>query len=314
MSLASRSRSNSYGDGAGNLPGDLPPLTPALVEGEAVVLPPMDETPNSAPDEPPTRVPHLGHALLFLAITALLLLVTEAALFGRSHSLRAGDLHPKLLIAAETATYLGTLAISYFAFPPIWKRPFLVGVQWNGPAATRNLVRLLPLGLLLSVFVQGLSNLISVPKTLPMNDFFHAKSDVWLITVFGIFLAPLFEEVLFRGFLLQAVAIAYDWLCLPRTEAARATWQSSNALSQPALLFSAIFTSVLFALLHGQQTAFTWPILALLFCVSLVLTMVRIRLRSVAASTLVHATYNATVFIAAFIVTGGYQHLDRLPK
>ena len=301
-------------DHASNLPGDLPPLTPALAEGDAIALAPMDETPNSAPDDPPTRVPHLGHALLFVAITTLLLFLTEAVLLGRAHTLRVGEIHPKLLIAAETVTYLGTLAISFFAFPPIWKRPFLMGLQWNGPAAVRNLPRLLPLGLLLSVLVQGLSNLISVPKALPMNDFFHTKSDVWLITIFGIVLAPLFEEILFRGFLLPAVAIAYDWLCLPRTEAARAAWQSSNALTRPAMIFAAIVTSVLFALLHGQQTAFTWPILALLFCVSLVLTMVRVRLRSVAASTLVHATYNATVFLAAFIVTGGYQHLDRLPK
>lgn len=301
-------------DHATNLPGELPPLTPALAEGDAVALPPMDETPNSGPDDPPTRVPHLGHALLFLAIATLLLLVTEAVLIGRVHAVRVSDFHPKLLIGAETLTYVGTLAISFFVFPPIWKRPFLTGLHWNGPAAARNLAHLLPLGLLLSFLVQGLSSLISVPKSLPMNDFFHTRSDVWLITVFGIFLAPLFEEILFRGFLLPAVAIAYDWLCLPRTDAARAAWQSSNALSRPALIFAAIFTSVLFALLHGQQTAFTWPILALLFCVSLVLTTVRLRLRSVAASTLVHATYNATVFLAAFIVTGGYQHLDRLPK
>ena len=44
------------------------------------------------------------------------------------------------------------------------------------------------------------------------------------------------------------------------------------------------------------------------------LTFVRIRLRSVAASALVHASYNFAVFLAAFIATGGYRHLERLPK
>ncbi len=313
-SLQVPARQDAHTDHMSDAPSDLPVLAPALAEGDAIALPPTDETPNSAPPETPTRIPHLGHALLFLAITALLLLLTEAVLLGRSHSLRLGEIHPKLLIAAETITYLGTLGLSFAIFPLLWKRPFLFGLQWNGPAAMRNLLRLLPLGVLLSALVQGLSNLISVPKELPLNEFFHTKSDIWLITAFGILLAPLFEEILFRGFLLPAFAIAYDWLCLPRTEAARASWQSSNALSQPALVFSAISTSVLFALLHGQQTAFTWPILGLLFCVSLILTTVRLRLRSVAASTLVHATYNATVFLAAFIVTGGYQHLDRLPR
>ena len=294
-------------------PEDLP-LTPVLAEGDAIALPPTDETPNSAGPEASTRVPHLGHALLFLALTTLFLILAQALALLAGRPAHPLDLDPRLLIASEAFAYLLTLTAAFFAFPPLWQRPFLLGLQWNGPAATRNALRLIPLGLLLSAIVQGLSNYIDVPKELPIDAFFHSRSTVWLITVFGTVLAPLFEEVLFRGFLLPAFAIAYDWLCLPRTEAARQSWQSSNALTRNSLIFSTVLTSTLFALVHGKQTAFTWPILALLFCVSLILTTVRIRLRSVAASTLVHASYNFTVFLAAFITTGGYQHLDKLPK
>ena len=145
-----------------------------------------------------------------------------------------------------------------------------------------------------------------------MDDFFRSPSDVWLITAFGILLAPLFEEIAFRGFLFPAFAIAYDWLSLPRIPAAREQWNSTNTLSRAALVFSAVLTSIIFAWVHGKQTDFTWPVLLLLFCVSLVLTAVRIRLRSVLASTLVHASYNFAVFFSAFIATGGYRHLDKL--
>ncbi len=290
----------------------LPPL--ALAEGDAIALPPTDETPNIAGPEPSTRVPHLGHALLFLALTTLFLILSQGVALLAGHPARATDIDPRLLIASEAFAYILTLVAAFFVFPPLWQRPFLLGLQWNWPAATRNALRLIPLGLLLSAIVQGLSNYIDVPKELPIDAFFHSRSTVWLITVFGTVLAPMFEEVLFRGFLLPAFAIAYDWLCLPRTEAAREAWQSSNALTRNSLIFSTVLTSVLFALVHGKQTAFTWPILALLFCVSLILTTVRIRLRSVAASTLVHASYNFTVFLAAFITTGGYRHLDKLPK
>ena len=290
------------------------PLAPILAEGDAITLPPTDETPNSAPSDPSTRVPHLGHALLFVAITALFLILTQSVALILGHPAHPLDLDPRLLIASEAIAYLLTLTAAFFTFPRLWQRPFLLGLQWNAPAATRNALRLIPLGLLLSAIVQGLSNYIDVPKELPIDAFFHSQSTVWLITLFGTLLAPLFEEVLFRGFLLPAFAIAYDWLCLPRTDAARTSWQSSNTLTRNALIFSTVLTSVLFALLHGKQTAFTWPILALLFAVSLILTTVRIRLRSVAASTLVHASYNFTVFLAAFITTGGYQHLDKLPK
>ncbi len=293
------------------------PIPPLLPEGEAIVQPPLDNTPEDAPEDPPARVPHLGHALLFVAITGLLLLVSQLVLLRAAHplqnALNAG-VSPRLLILAEAVTYISSLVVAWFVFPLLWRRSFARGLQLNPAAASRNLYRLVPLGIALSFTVQAVSSLLPLPKKMPMDEFFRTPTDMWILTVFGILVAPVFEEVLFRGFLLPAFAIAYDWICLPRTDAARVTWQSSNALTTPSLVFSTVLTSILFGLIHGQQTAFTWPVLVLLFCVSLVLTAVRLKLRSVAASTLVHASYNFAVFVTAFVASGGYRHLDRLPK
>jgi len=297
---------------------DAPIVRPILPEGEAILQPPMDNTPNDASEDAPHRIPNLGHALLFLGITGLFLFLTQLLILGLTHPGTIGgktaitSVPPKLLIGTEALTYVLTLAISWFVFPLLWKRPFATGIEANPDAARRNALRLIPIGLTLSFAVQALSSLIAIPKDIPMDDFFRTPSDVWLVTLFGIFLAPLFEEILFRGFLLPAVAIAYDWLSLPRTPAARDLWQSTNKISTPAFVFSAVFTSILFAALHGQQTSFTWPVLLLLFCVSLILSAIRIRLRSVLASTLIHASYNFTIFLTAFIATGGYRHLDKL--
>ena len=305
------------------------PMIPILPEGDAIALPPLDNTPNDAPEsDAPARIPNLGHALLFLALTGLLFFLTQLIGLALAHtqakpaaiqtvqSLGASSsdsgVSPKLLLGSESLTYIATLAASWFIFPLLWRKPFTVGLQTNAPAAARNALRLIPIGITLSFIVQAVSSLITVPKSVPIDDFFRTPSDVWLITAFGILLAPLFEEVLFRGFLLPAFAIAYDWLSLPRIPAAREQWNSTNTLTLPALIFSAVLTSILFALLHGEQTAFTWPVLLLLFCVSLILTAVRIRLRSVLASTLVHASYNFAVFLTAFLATGGYRHLDHL--
>jgi membrane protease YdiL (CAAX protease family) len=299
------------------IPAPIVPI-PILPEGEAIVLPPPDITPNDPGQEPPTRIPHLGHALLFLAITGFILFATQLAILVFTHPAKTAaglpNVHPKLILLSEAFTYLLSLAACWFLFPRLWHRSFVSGLQWNGPAAIRNVFRLVPIGIVLSLTVQAASSLVQMPKSIPMDDFFRTRSDLWMVTAFGVLLAPLFEEITFRGFFLPAFAIAYDWLCLPRTEAARNTWNSSNAITLPALVFSAVLTSILFALLHGKQTAFTWPVLVLLFSVSLVLTTVRIRLRSVAASTLVHASYNLTIFVAAFIATGGYRHLERLPR
>jgi uncharacterized protein len=285
------------------------------------IIDPEDETtffpgtPDSPPDDPPTRIPNLGHALLFLGIAGVILLLTQLVALGLTHPtvLNAKTaVAPKLLIASEAFTYIATLAVAAFLFPLIWKRSFATGIQANPDAARRNALRLIPIGLTLSFAVQAISSLATMPKDIPMDDFFRTPSDIWLVTIFGIFLAPLFEEILFRGFLIPAFAIAYDWLSLPRTPAARDGWNSSNKLTTPALVFSAVLTSILFAALHGQQVSFAWPVLVLLFCVSLVLSYVRLRLRSVLASTLIHASYNFTIFLTAFIATGGYRHLDKV--
>jgi uncharacterized protein len=291
-----------------------PPISP---EDQVLFFPNAEGTP---PPEPPSRIPHLGHALLFLAIAGLFLLLTQLAVLGLAHphlidgKASAGAVPPKLLVGSEAISYIATLAISWFLFPMLWKRPFAEGLQLNPDAARRNALRLIPMGLILSLAVQAISSLATMPKDIPLDDFFRTASDVWLVTAFGTLIAPLFEEVLFRGFLLPAFAIAYDWLSLPRTPAAHEAWRATNKLSPPALVFSAVLTSILFATLHGQQTGFAWPVLILLFCVSLILSYVRIRLRSVVASTLVHVSYNATIFLFAFVATGGYRHLDKLTR
>ena len=89
-------------------------------------------------------------------------------------------------------------------------------------------------------------------------------------------------------------------MCLPHTK-------------QPdSLLFSAILTSVLFAWMHAPQVSHLWAALLGLFSISLVLTLVRVKTQSVAASAMVHAAYNGFVFLMALIATGGYRHLDRM--
>jgi membrane protease YdiL (CAAX protease family) len=311
-------------------PNSSPVVRPFSSEEPAVTVPvfrphvsPEDQTlffPNAEgtpPRDLPVRIPHLGHAALFLAIAGVFLLLIQLVLLGVGHApaiagKAAGGMSPKFLVGSEALSYLATLAVAWFIFPLLWKRPFAQGIQANLDAARRNAIRLIPIGLVLSVTVQAISSLISLPKNIPMDDFFRTPSDIWLVAAFGTLLAPLFEEVLFRGFLLPAFAIAYDWLSLPRTPAAYEQWRSNNRLTRPSLVFSAVLTSILFAALHGQQIAFAWPVLLLLFSVSLALSYVRLRLRSVMASTLIHVSYNATIFVFAFIATGGFRHLDKI--
>jgi len=287
-----------------------PPVSP---EDQTLFFPHAEGTP---PSDPPSRIPHLGHVALFLLIWVVFLFITQAIFIGFSHPAAPAPVKlsapAKLLVGSQALAYIATIVLSWFIFPLLWKRPFAEGIQANPDAARRNALRLIPMGLILSIAVQAISSLATLPKDIPMDDFFRTTSDIWLVTAFGTLVAPLFEEILFRGFLLPAFAIAYDWLSLPRNPAAHEAWHSNNKLTRVSLVFSAVLTSICFTALHGPQTGFAWPVLILLFCVSMVLCYVRLRLRSVMASTLIHVSYNATIFLFVFAATGGYRHLDKI--
>ena len=173
-------------------------------------------------EPPPRRVPHMGHAILFALLSYVLinvagfLLVTLHAPHG-AEQFRAIAQQPTLRVEAQGLAYLLTLGISWAIFPLLWDRSFSEGIRWNFAAARSFAFVLVPLGIAFGMVVQFLSGLGPSPKEMPINEFFRHSSDVWLITIFGTLLGPLYEEIAFRGFFLPAVATAYDWLSIRRT-------------------------------------------------------------------------------------------------
>ncbi len=275
-----------------------------------------DPLPLPAPP-PPRRIPNFGHTVLFFTVAFITLLLTSVSLFAVTMGLRlmgpeSSDQllrEPRLLIPAMAIGYLIAGAIVWAVFTYLWERPFVRALQWNFEAVRRRWVLLLAGGVGLSLVVQFLSNFLPVPKTLPIDDFFRTSADVWLVALFGTFLAPVFEELAFRGFLLPSLASSWDWL---RGRNDRVSEDQDPGWSVAALVVSCTLTSIGFALVHADQLAHAWAPLAVLFAVSLVLCGVRLWTHSLAASTLIHATYNGTIFTILFFVTGGFRHLDKI--
>ena len=125
-----------------------------------------------------------------------------------------------------------------------------------------------------------------IPKSLPINEYFHDRSTAFLLAAFGIFIAPFVEEMLFRGFLYPALS----------------RWTGMTP--------SIIITAACFALMHGIQLAYSLIPLLLIFFVGAVLTMVRARTNSVATSVLVHMAYNFTLFSQLYIASQGFRNLQ----
>ena len=300
------------------VPGDPPPTPPPP--------PPLGPPLETEPYVRPRRIPNFGHTVLFFMVAIIVLLLTSVSAFALVMGLHllgpetAEQLlrEPRLLIPSMAAGYLIAGAIVWAIFTYLWQQPFLQGLRWNFSIVRRRWVPLLAGGVVLSLAVQFLSNFLPIPKTLPIDDFFRTPADVWMVALFGTLLAPVCEELAFRGFLLPSLASAWDWLRSFRRAPevglviSDRGAQDDPRWSIPALLFSCTLTSIAFALVHADQLAHAWAPLAVLFGVSLVLCGVRLWTHSLAASTLIHATYNGTIFTILFFGTGGFRHLDKI--
>jgi membrane protease YdiL (CAAX protease family) len=259
------------------------------------------------------RIPHAGHAALFFSLAFLMVVVCQLAIFTLAHiRLESAMQHPGLGMASQALAYVLTLTISVWLFPHLWDVSFLQGIHWNFLALRRYWYWIVGGGVLLSGAAQATLQLVPAPKTTAFDSLLTTPHAAWLLMAFAVLLAPLTEEIAFRGFLLPALATAYDWLALERTPAGLDRWQRSSLHSTSALLFSAIFSSIPFVLLHADQLAHAWGVLGVLYGVSLVLSFVRIRTHSLACSTLMHMTYNLAIFVGILVVTGGFRHLEKL--
>lgn len=275
----------------------------------------IQHDPEPAREAPRARhIPHLGHTLLFFSLTWTTLMLWAGIFFSLAHvsSEESARAHPSLALLTEAVAYASTLAISWWMFPRLWGRSFPLGLQWNPQAIRRRWYWLLAGGPALSLLAQAAQHFVALPKESAVERLMGTTPGAWATAAFGVLLAPLMEEIGFRGFLLSALATAYDWLLLERTPAGLQRWQSSATHSRAALAFSAIFSSLPFALLHASQLSHAWGAVGILYAVSLALSLVRIATRSLACSTLVHATYNFSLFALVFVQTGGFRHMNLL--
>jgi len=162
---------------------------------------------------------------------------------------------------------------------------FWNAIHWNWPL---NPATYLMWGVGLSIALQLLAHLLPIPKNLPIDNFFRTPAEAWMLTIFGITLAPLMEELLFRAFLYPVL---------------------NRRLGLAAAI---VLTAAGFASLHGSQLKFAWGPLLVIFLVGLTLTIVRARKNSVAAGLLMHVAYNSTISALMFVATDGFRHLEKL--
>ena len=224
----------------------------------------------------------------------LSIFLCSAIALGIAHQLPAYHKLSIATLAQEPLIIVGSQIASYplviwFMAAIVRRRsglPFLAAIQWNWPSG--RVVLFYFSGYLLAFVVEGLARFLPIPKSLPMDKFFDNATSAYLMAFFGILVAPVLEELFFRGMLYPTLRRAMGIV--------------------PGLLL----TAAAFAAIHGAQLGYAWGPILSIFVVGLVLTYVRQVTDSVAAGVLTHSGYNSMLFTLLWFGSDHFRHMEKL--
>ena len=227
-------------------------------------------------DEPAPKSPWRIADLIVFAVFSLL-----TVLFLPITALRVWHIfNPELRVADLTAVdqvilqgLMNSVLVGFIAFliKVVHRQSFVETIHWfrNHQFSTGFLISL---GATLAISVLLVSSFFPAGEPPPIERLLSSATAVYVFAIFGIGAAPLFEEIIFRGFLFK---VLFD------------IGGSGMAVS---------VTAILFALLHLPQLWGSWGGVILIFIVGYILSFVRLRSNSLIPSFIIHTSYNTMLF------------------
>ena len=226
------------------------------------------------PPEPPRSPWTFADLVVFGFLFAVTVLFLPLGMFFVMQTFRPGlqlaDLTAVDQVVMSAAADIALVGCIMFLVKVVHGRSFRETIHWRRDYAFST-GSLISLGITLAITVLIVSSLFP-PVDTPIEKMLSTMKSLYVFVIFGVALAPLFEEIIFRGFLFKVF----------------------TDLGGPSVAIP--LTSVLFALLHAQQLWGSWAGIALIFCVGFVLSVIRQRTNSVIPSLIVHVSYNAMLF------------------
>jgi len=191
-----------------------------------------------------------------------------------------------VVIGAQATAYPIVILLMFVLVRSRSHERFGSAVRWNWPgfAAPGFFLG----GIVLAIVVESGSRFLPIPKSLPVDKFFNTTTSAYLMAVFGTTLAPLLEELFFRGLLYPLLRRAFR------------------------LSIAVALTGAAFAAIHGAQLGYAWAPVLSIFVVGVVFTLIRERTGSVASAFVTHCGYNFTLFSLLWVASDHYRHLEKL--
>jgi hypothetical protein len=269
-------------------------LTDETQEQTQDVPPPLESTLTDAGESPP-KPWGLRDLFLFIAFVPvglfaanILVLLGYAVLQPIVHW-RLGkqqlSTDPFFLLALQTVFYGLMLAFIYFLVVVDHRQPFWSTLRWRRMTPGKTLGYLVG-GVLLTTAIALLPPLLPDANQFPLENLFSSRAAAYAIGAFAILVAPLMEEMIFRGLLFGIFE------------------------SQVSLRFAILVTAILFGGLHVPEYWGAWNHMLLIFLVGLVFSLARGMSGSLAPSVFLHVGYNGSMMIALFISTQHFRNLN----
>lgn len=274
-----------------------PPIEPPTEFGSRseFEVQPLPGRPLRADSRTPFRWIDLLYLMLFYFICGGILTLIVAAgafvFFGISPAALKSSTADwaSVLIISQALLSGATLIFLYVVVRGRSAAPFWQTMGWRGfrnmASSGSVMLRYVFGGFALAVVVGWLGNFVGRESGIPMEELFRSRQSVLMLMALGILVAPVVEETIFRGCIYPVIARKFG------------------------ITTGIVVTGALFGLAHAQQLGGAWGQISLLVCVGIVLTYVRARAGTVAASYFVHLGYNTILFAGFYIATGGLRHL-----
>lgn len=219
---------------------------------------------------------------LFFAFTILLLPEGIVRLWRFfDPTFRRADLTTVDLVLVQGMMNFVLVSFIVFLIKVVHGQSFLEAIHWYRNYNFSNGF-LIALGAMLAISVLVVSSFFPPDTPPPIERLLSSTSAMWVFAIFGIGIAPLFEEIIFRGFLFKVLSD-----------------MRGVAVAVPV-------TAFLFALLHVPQLWGSWAGVALVFLVGYILSLMRERSNSLIPSLIIHTSYNGMLF-GVFVVSALVQ-------
>jgi membrane protease YdiL (CAAX protease family) len=304
---------------------DASPSTPAeppvpLLAGDPLSYRAPDADAGGVPDPVPPedlRIswswPHLLLFVLFWFASQIAIGVAVVTYFSAERHLTQNQLKqlvdsdPRLIVGTSVIEFALIFLFLYVTLAVLRDLPFWRSLGWRklNPDSAGGKGRpwmYFFSGCGLSIFVLIAGSKVKNADHVPIQELFKNRTGAMLLMAMAVFVAPLVEETIFRGYLYPVFARIISAV-------ARFFGMDFSSATRTGVAASIIVTGMLFGLLHAPQLGWTWGLVSLLTLVGVIFTFVRAWTGTVVASFLLHLGYNSMLAIASVIATKGFTHM-----